>query len=222
MTGTAVQAAFCGEIVDNEFPLTEVDKKPFLQVSGDTADLEDLLRRGREGDEKAFEALYRRYKDRVFRLAYRHTGNSAAAEDLLQDIFLNVFRSLDGVKQADTFSAWIYRVSLNACYSYLRGKKRRTQESVPLSSVEETAASPDDDAGGIRDGWTRTLDEAVRRLPKKLGRVFVLHDVEGFKHEEIARLLGCSVGTSKSQLFRARMKMRNMLKEKGFIKGGRS
>ncbi len=223
--------ALGGEIGDNRFraaletafgaatSVTELDKPSLLPTRGELSDLEKLIRDGQAGDERSLEELYGMFKDRVFRLACRHTGNPVIAEDLLQDIFLQAFRHLGDVKSADTFPAWIYRISLNACYSYLRGKKRRAENLVPLSSIEGTRAESSVDSPG--NEWKEYLETAIRALPRKSRTVFVLHDVEGFKHEEIARILGCKIGTSKSQLFKARMRIRGLLKEKGIFRGGR-
>jgi RNA polymerase sigma-70 factor (ECF subfamily) len=172
----------------------------------------DLVERSRRGDARAMEAIYERYKRPLFNLAFRFTYNSTVAEDLLQDIFIKVFTHLDDVQNVKTFSGWIYRIGLNTCYSYLRGKKVEAQRSIPLSEIEgkmEEACS-DTEEKEIK----KPLDEAIQSLPEKLKAIFLLHDVQGFKHEEIAKTLGCSVGTSKSQLFKARMRIRQFLKDK--------
>lgn len=181
----------------------------------DTAALERLLARGQAGDDRAMEAIYEMFKTRVFHLAYRHTYNPVIAEDLLQDVFLKVFTHLGEVKAAETFPAWVYRVALNTCYSYLRGKKSRSERAIPLSEIEGKLDEAVYDTHEKEIG--KPIDDAIQVLPARLRSVFVLHDVEGFKHGEIARLLGCSVGTSKSQLFKARLKVRGLLKDKGVI-----
>jgi len=183
--------------------------------SKDTAALERLLERSRAGDDRAMESIYEMFKVRVFQLAYRHTYNPVIAEDLLQDVFLKVFTHLGDVKAAETFPAWVYRVALNTCYSYLRGKKLRSERTVPLSEIEGKLEEAVFDSHEKEIG--KPIDDAIQVLPARLRSVFVLHDVEGFKHGEIARLLGCSVGTSKSQLFKARLKVRGLLKDKGVL-----
>ena len=181
----------------------------------DIAALERLLAKGRAGDERAMESIYEMFKTRVFHLAYRHTYNPVIAEDLLQDVFLKVFTHLGKVKAAETFPAWVYRVALNTCYSYLRGKKLTSGRTVPLSEIEGKLDEAVYDTHEKEIG--KPIDDAIQVLPARLRSVFVLHDVEGFKHGEIARLLGCSVGTSKSQLFRARLKVRDALKGRGVL-----
>jgi len=181
----------------------------------DNAALERLLARGRGGDDRAMESIYGMFKTRVFQLAYRHTYNPVIAEDLMQEVFLKVFTHLGEVKAAETFPAWVYRVALNTCYSYLRGKKLRSERTVPLSEIEGKLDEAVYDTHEKEIG--KPIDDAIQVLPARLRSVFVLHDVEGFKHGEIARLLGCSVGTSKSQLFKARLKVRDALKGRGVL-----
>jgi RNA polymerase sigma-70 factor (ECF subfamily) len=183
--------------------------------SKDTAALERLLERSRSGDERAMESIYEMFKTRVFHLAYRHTYNPVIAEDLMQEVFLKVFTHLGKVKAAETFPAWVYRVALNTCYSYLRGKKLTSGRTVPLSEIEGKLDEAVYDTHEKEIG--KPIDDAIQVLPARLRSVFVLHDVEGFKHGEIARLLGCSVGTSKSQLFKARLKVRDALKGRGVL-----
>ena len=177
--------------------------------------LDVLLRRGLAGDPSALEGIYERFKRPVFSLARRYTRDDAAAEDLLQDIFIKIFTHLEKVKDTKTFAAWVYRIALNACYSYLREKKSHSQKTVPLAEVEGRMGEATYDSH--EENLKKPIDEAIQSLPGKLRSVFLLHDVQGFKHEEIAKTLGCSVGTSKSQLFKARLKIRLYLKNKGIL-----
>jgi len=180
--------------------------------TADKARLAELVERGRAGDLAATEALYEMFKRPVFGLIYRHAQNQAVAEDLLQDVFLKIFTHLREVRDAGTFPGWVFRIALNTSYSYLRQKKAQGDKLVPL----------DDLGGNIEDRATEAvekdlrgpLEQAIRTLAPRLRSVFVLHDVQGFKHEEIARTLGCAVGTSKSQLFKARIKVREYLRAK--------
>jgi RNA polymerase sigma-70 factor (ECF subfamily) len=178
----------------------------------DDQDLSQLIKDGVRGNSSALEALYNRFKVPLYNLAYRYTRNAAAAEDILQETFIKVFTHLGDIDRAETFPAWVYRVGVNASLSYLRSRKRELQTTVPLDDVEgrREAASLDPDMSHLR----RPIEEAVNSLSEKLRGVFILHDIQGFKHEEIARTLGCSVGTSKSQLFKARRKIRQYLKTK--------
>ena len=196
--------------------MTEDDVRTSPLEPAGPESLERLLRRGQAGEAAALEELYGLYKARVFGLACRHTYDPVAAEDVLQDIFVLVFTHLGDVRDAATLSAWIYRISLNSCYSYLRGRRVRKRTMVPLSSVEGGLdEATRDDAG--RAELRKAIESAAGVLPERLRRVFVLHDVEGFKHGEISRILGCTVGTSKSQLFKARMRIRKTLAGMGVM-----
>ena len=180
--------------------------------TADKARLAELVERGRAGDLAAVESIYEMFKRPVFGLVYRHTQNRAVAEDLLQDVFLKIFSNLRNVRDAGTFPGWVFRIALNTCYSYLRQKKAMGEKLVPL----------DDFGGNVEDRTSEAvekdlrgpLEQAIQTLAPRLRSVFVLHDVQGFKHKEIARTLGCAVGTSKSQLFKARIKVREYLRDK--------
>ncbi|UCE21269.1 MAG: sigma-70 family RNA polymerase sigma factor [Candidatus Aminicenantes bacterium] len=176
--------------------------------------LEDLINRSRGGDAQAMEAIYERFNRPLFSLIYRYTANREVAEDLLQDVFLKIFSKLESLRKTETFVSWMYRIAVNTCFGYLRGSKSRIQRTVPLNNMKERiggdAAEPSDRL------MKKSLDDAIHSLPNRMKTIFLLHDVQGFKHEEIAPMLGCSVGTSKSQLFKARMKIRERL-ERGKV-----
>lgn len=176
------------------------------------ARIEELITRSREGDLRAMEGIYQHFSRRIFNVVYRHTYNREAAEDLLQEIFVKVFTHIQKLRSADTFTGWLYRIAINACYSYLRENRIRLQQAIPLREVEgvlEGNVHPASD-----QMLKESLDEAIQTLPQRMKTIFLLHDVQGFKHEEIAPVLGCTVGTSKSQLFKARMKIRDCLERK--------
>ncbi len=176
------------------------------------AEMETLVRDARRGDERAAARIYELFKRQIFALAYRHTSSAVAAEDILQDVFLKVFTHLDDVQNIRTFPAWVYRIALNACYSHLRSKKARGGEALSLQDIEGRREEAVFDTH--EQSVSGPLEEAMRALPDGLRSVFILHDVQGFKHEEIARLLGCSAGTSKSQLFKARLRLRDALRKR--------
>jgi RNA polymerase sigma-70 factor (ECF subfamily) len=185
-----------------EFPLAAPEEES----------LDDLIVRSVGGDALAMEKIYGRYKTALFNLAYRYTFNRATAEDLLQEIFIKIFTHLGDVRKSATFTGWVYRIALNTCFSYLREKRVELEKNVPLADVEGTLhiAGEDELSSDVR----KPLDDAIAGLPKKLKEIFLLHDVQGFKHEEISRMLGLSVGTSKSQLFKARLRLRKYLENK--------
>lgn len=198
------------------FVVNQREKEPAAEKGQrDALLLKNLIERSQEGDPQAINALYEQYKRPLFSLIYRHTYNYEMAEDLLQDIFVKIFTSLENLQNYETFKGWAYRIALNTCYSYLRSKKSKLRDTIPLDEAKRIVS---EDSHDIQEKEMRKpLDEAIESLPQGLRSVFLLHDVQGFKHEEIARMLGCSVGTSKSQLFKARMKIRAYLKDKNAL-----
>jgi RNA polymerase sigma-70 factor (ECF subfamily) len=192
------------------FPFMTADKKD--REEGQLSSLSSLILRSQRGDEQAMEEIYDRYKKPLYNLAYRYTFDRVAAEDLLQDIFIKIFSHLKDVQKKETFVAWMYRIAINTCYSFLRRRRSRDRQMIALSEVEgkkEEAVYDEHE-----ESLAKPLDGALRELPERLRAVFLLHDVQGYKHEEIGRMLGVSVGTSKSQLFKARMRIREWLREK--------
>lgn len=196
-------------------PMTADEKSWKKYPSLPLSTLSALIRRSKEGDEGAMEKIYEQYKRPLFSLAYRYTSDRLAAEDLLQDIFVKVFSHLGEVEKDETFVAWMYRIAINTCYSYLRSRRSREARSVSLSQIEGKREEAVTDRH--EESLAGPVEEALRALPEKLRAVFVLHDVEGHTHEEIGQMLGFTVGTSKSQLFKARMRIRESLKEKGVL-----
>jgi len=198
------------------FPLMTADDRDWRKTpSMPLFALSALLQRSKDGDEGAMEKIYEQFKRPFFNLAYRYTSDRPAAEDLLQDIFVKIFSHLAEVNKDETFVAWMYRIAVNTCYSYLRSRRGREARSVGLGEIEGKNEEAVYD--GHEDNLAGPLDKAVRELPEKLRAVFTLHDVQGHTHEEIGRILGVTTGTSKSQLFKARMRIRRYLKEKGIL-----
>ncbi|HUO16515.1 MAG TPA: sigma-70 family RNA polymerase sigma factor [Verrucomicrobiae bacterium] len=176
----------------------------------------DAIERAKQGDAEAFQALYDRHKRRVYSLCLRMTANTAEAEDLTQEAFLQLYRKIATFRGESAFSTWLHRLSVNVVLMHLRKK------SLPVVSLEETTQAGEEDtpkkdfgaedlalAGSID---RLQLQKAVEDLPPGYRTIFVLHDIEGYEHNEIAAMVGCSVGNSKSQLHKARMKLRDMLK----------
>ena len=174
------------------------------------ADLE-LARRCRHGDAAAFEELYRAHATRLYTLLLRMAGSSEEAEDLLQDVFLTAHRKLDSFRGDSALGTWLYRMAVNHCLDYLRGRRARMAQAT-TSLDDEDAAEPAATMPLVPTAVSRIdLERAIAQLPDGCRTVFVLHDVEGFEHHEIGQLLGISEGTSKSQVHKARMKLRAML-----------
>lgn len=166
--------------------------------------VERILRECLNGDTGAMEKIYIAYKTRLYNLAYRFTYDSSGAEDLLQEIFIKVLRNIDRLKKPGAFDAWIYRIAINTCISFSR--KRKMIEEIYLDEGEYFTGSNEGDHHIRLD-----LEQAVRKLPAKQRAVFILYDVQGFSHREIAGIMKWTEGTSKSQLFKGRMKLRNLL-----------
>jgi len=161
-----------------------------------------------KADAPAFEELYRQHSTRLFNLAWRMCGTRADAEDLLQEIFLLAYRKLPEFRGDSAVGTWLYRLAMNRCLDHL--KSRQTRASGATTELDEEAMP------GPRlvseNGVKRIeLERAIARLPEGARAAFVLYDVEGFQHHEIATILGISEGTSKSQVHKARLKLRALL-----------
>jgi RNA polymerase sigma-70 factor (ECF subfamily) len=157
---------------------------------------------------EAFGALYREQAPRLFALTRRMGGSAEDGEDLLQEVFLQAYRKLESFKGDSSVGTWLYRLALNHCLDYVRGRRARMDkvtETLDAEASFEPVARRDTPIARI------DLDRAIERLPDGCREAFVLHDVEGFDHKEVGRLLGIAEGTSKSQVFKARMKLRAML-----------
>ncbi len=171
----------------------------------------ELAQRCRRGEAGAFEQLYRAHAGRLYNLVYRMAGTQAEAEDLLQEVFLQAHRKLGSFRGESSLGTWLYRLAVNQCLDFLRGRQTRMSRTTD-SLDEEGAAEPAAASPAVPTAISRLdLDRAIARLPDGCRAAFILHDVEGFEHNEVARLLGVSEGTSKSQVHKARLKLRMML-----------
>jgi RNA polymerase sigma-70 factor (ECF subfamily) len=167
----------------------------------------DLIKRVLVGDADAERQLYEAHVDRVFRLAYRMTGNATQAEDLTQDTFIRAFDRLDSYRGESAFGGWLHRVATSVILTALQKRKR-------LQSVESLRDDMSDlPRAGIAEDpdLRRTLDRAVSGLDDDQRLVFVMHEMEGYSHQEIAAAMGTPVGTAKARLSRARQKLRDIL-----------
>jgi RNA polymerase sigma-70 factor, ECF subfamily len=174
-----------------------------------------LIQRAQRGDEEAFATLYQLHKKRVYSVCLQMTKDVADAEDLTQEAFLQVFRSVHSFRGDSAFSTWLYRIAVNTVLMKLRRRK-----SPPLVSLDEpvSAESPSlkRDVGRADPRLSGVIDRialrrAVEELPAGCRQIFDLHEVKGYQHHEIAQLLQCSIGNSKSQLHKAKLKMRDVL-----------
>jgi len=173
-----------------------------------------LVARVLEGDLDAFGVLLARHQDRVHSIAANFAANGDDASDLAQEIFLKAYRSLPRFRGQAAFSTWLYRIAVNACVDYTR--RRGRNGCIPLDddlAVVADDVDPDPQEQVERKQLRCDLARAIAGLSAKLRVTLVLHDIEGLTHEEIGRVIGCSVGTTKSRLFRAREELRQRLKE---------
>jgi RNA polymerase sigma-70 factor (ECF subfamily) len=167
----------------------------------------NLVRRAATGDVEAFEALYRRSVGRVFALCLRMCGNRSLAEDLTQEAFVRAWQKLPSFRGDSAFATWMHRLTVNVVLGHLRSSGRRQDRE----SAAGELWGPAEAGRGDHPGDTVDLERAIATLPDRAREVFVLHDVEGYKHAEIADLAGMAVGTSKAQLNRARRLLRRAL-----------
>jgi RNA polymerase sigma-70 factor (ECF subfamily) len=190
--------------------LTDARRQPDDRLSEAEA-----IERAKQGDAEAFEELYHLHKRRVYSLCLRMTANTAQAEDLTQEAFLQLFRKIGTFRGESAFSTWLHRMAVNVVLMHLRKKGLSV---VPLDETMETEEdAPKKELGAPDQVLTGSIDRlqlkrAVESLPPGYRTIFVLHDVEGYEHNEIAGIVGCSIGNSKSQLHKARMKLRELLK----------
>jgi RNA polymerase sigma-70 factor, ECF subfamily len=175
----------------------------------------ELIRMAQQGNPDAFSALFNTHKTKVYSICLRMTGNTAEAEDLTQDAFLQVFRKLAGFRGDSALSTWLYRVTVNTVLMHFRKKGLK---QVSLDEPINRVAGPQKREHGRVDGRLSgsvdriDLTRAMKELPTGYRTIFVLHEVEGYEHHEIAGLLHCSVGNSKSQLHKAKARMRELLR----------
>jgi RNA polymerase sigma-70 factor (ECF subfamily) len=178
----------------------------------------EAIRRAQGGDAPAFEFLYQMHNRRVYALCLRMVNNPADAEDLMQEAFLQLFRKISTFRGESAFSTWLHRMTVNVVLMRLRKK------SLPTDSLEETLEPDSENSAPKRDVGAPdlrlsgavdrvNLERCVEKLPPGYRTVFVLHDVQGYEHNEIAKIMDCSVGNSKSQLHKARTRLRELLQE---------
>ena len=175
-------------------------------VAPPTLPVEEAVRRAQAGDVDAFETIYRTYRGRVHAVTLRMAGDPVRAEDLTQEVFLKLWRKLDQFRGQSSFYSWLYRMAVNLTIDGIRAERRRAGREIEPEDLETFA----DPAPRGRD-TALDLEAAVAQLPPRAREVLVLHDVEGYRHEDIAGFLGIAPGTSKAQLHRARRLLRSLL-----------
>jgi RNA polymerase sigma-70 factor (ECF subfamily) len=182
------------------------------EVSSERAPDFALARRAAQGDMDAFEEIFRRQRRLVYGLCLRMTQDVAEAEDVMQEVFVLLLRKVGGYRGEANFTTWLHRLTVNQVLMRFRKNRSRREEA-----LEECEASHSFEVASTRSPRPAqlidriTLERAIAQLPPGYRAAFILHDVEGYEHEEVARILGCAVGTSKSQLHKARTKLRKIL-----------
>ncbi len=167
----------------------------------------EQVQRAQRGEASAFEELYRTHVGRVFALCVRMTGDPSLAEELVQEVFFRAWCKLSSFRGNSAFSTWLHRVAVNVVLGHGRASVRRE----PGRRVQESALELEPQPQRSAPDAAVDLERAIATLPNRARTVFVLHDVEGYKHEEIATLTGMAVGSSKAQLHRARQLLRKAL-----------
>ncbi len=177
-----------------------------------------LVKDLKNGDAKAMEEIVRRYSNKVYNLAYHLTRDNSAAEEIMQDVFLTVIAKINTLTNDAFFSTWLYRVTTNASYGFLRKEKKFTEQTVSEEEVDQEPAIdyvydwstlPDDIL--LSEESRKILQDSIDALPEAMRTVVIMKDVEGFSNEEIAQTMGLSVPAVKSRLHRGRLVLRNEL-----------
>lgn len=204
------------------YPIWQKEKETDLNETEGNEQIEDvdsasdyeLTQAAAAGDMVAFEEVYNRHHRRVYAICLRMLQNAAEAEDLTQDVFIQLYRKIGSFRGDSAFTTWLHRLTVNQVLMHFR------KRNVKFEKTTEEGETPVQVVGGTENPRKMpivdkiALENAIEQLPEGYKNVFVLHDIEGYEHEEVARILGCSVGTSKSQLHKARLKLRKLLQKK--------
>jgi RNA polymerase sigma-70 factor, ECF subfamily len=173
----------------------------------------ELVQESTAGNLASFEELYRRHMRRVYALCLRMTGDATEAEDLTQEVFTHLFRKLGSFRGESAFTTWLHRLAVNLVLAHFRKRQSRPQFTAQDDETPEEIVRGTENPSSMPVFDRLALEKAIAQLAPRYRQVFVLHDVEGFEQEEIAQMLGISVGTSKSQLHRARLNLRKLINQ---------
>jgi RNA polymerase sigma-70 factor (ECF subfamily) len=198
---------------ENVIDATPAPRPPLMAMPANA----ELVARAQSGEEAAFEELFHSHHQRVYALCLRMIGNTAEAEELTQEAFLQVFRKIQTFRGESAFSTWLHRLTVNTVLMRLR-KKKLTELPLENNDIGDDLDEPQIQYGAPDPALLGSIDRvnltrAIAQLPPGYKQIFVLHDVEGYEHNEIATMLGVSVGNSKSQLHKARARLRILLQE---------
>ena len=208
------------DLLNNERKVADRPAFPEKSTPGsfDNAALSAIILRAQAGDSAAFEIIYQQYASRVYALCLRMQRDPAEAEDLTQEAFLQLFRKLQTFRGESAFSTWLHRLTVNLVLMRLRKKSPPTVSIEATADPEKEVNAPAIDIGApdlLLEGSIDRLrlERCIAQLPAGYRSIFVLHDIQGYRHDEIAEIVGRSVGDSKSQLHKARMRLRELLQE---------
>ena len=204
------EAVFGVELAAPVSVIAPVGTAALAELTADTPDFV-LCQRAAAGDLAAFEMVYEKYHRRTYSLCLRMTASQTEAEDLTQEVFIQLFRKIGSFRGDSAFSTWLHRLTVNQVLMHFRRRSVKNEKTTEEGDMPEQAVTGTANPNRMAVVDRIALKNAISQLPNGYRRVFVLHDVEGFEHEEVARIMGISVGTSKSQLHKARLKLRGLL-----------
>ena len=178
----------------------------------------EAVRLAQQGDPLAFERIYRLHSQKVYSLCLRIVGDPTRAEELTQDVFIQLFRKIATFRGESAFSTWLHRMSVNVVLMQFRKKTVAVTSIDTITNPEEESCTPPTEFGGLDLRLNGVIDRitlqaAITELPPGYKAMFILHDIQGYDHSEIAKMFGCSLGNSKSQLHKARMRLRDLLQK---------
>ncbi len=171
----------------------------------------ELAKSAAGGNKIAFEELYNRHNRRVYSLCLRMLQNTAEAEDLTQEVFIQLYRKIGSFRGDSAFTTWLHRMTVNQVLMHFRKRTVKYEKTTEEGETPVQVVKGTENQAKMPIVDKIAIEKAIAQLPNGYRNVFMLHDVQGYEHEEVARILGCSVGTSKSQLHKARLKMRKLL-----------
>ncbi|MCY7376494.1 MAG: RNA polymerase sigma factor [Pyrinomonadaceae bacterium] len=174
----------------------------------------ELTQAAANGNMTAFEEIYSRHHRRVYSICLRMLQNATEAEDLTQDVFIQLHRKIGSFRGDSAFTTWLHRLTVNQVLMHFRKRNVKFEKTTEEGETPVQIVPGTENQSKMPVVDKIAIEDAIQQLPNGYRNVFVLHDVEGYEHEEVARILGCSVGTSKSQLHKARLKLRKLLQRK--------
>ena len=215
MDGTSIaierDGVFQAEETATSLPIIIPSPAINTEIFERTAPDVELARLAALGNINAFEILYERYHRRTYSLCLRMTGSQTESEDLTQEVFIQLFRKVGSFRGESAFSTWLHRMTVNQVLMHFRRRSVKNEKTSEDGEIPEQIVPGTENQSKMPVLDRIALKRAIEQLPPGYKSAFVLHDVEGYEHEEVARILGISVGTSKSQLHKARLKLRGLL-----------